>query len=293
MREFVFTVEYENGADGVMDLFIEHPDLYARSMEINATGEVVWGIEKVVGPAAVLDEFDDTLERVADDPSTTGMCGAPVTEYEYTILSSNAESRKIHWLRREGNGPRSIPLVAVKHIGEGLIMRVQSGVATNTGGGCLARGQRRRFTRKSVRTFERDCRSLSNDWGRRRVCLRTVASSRPSRPNRSPPSRLQSNAGTTRNHGSNRSPRLPPTSACRVRRSNIDSTGPKHGWHSNSPPIHLTSISTWISTPRISSSFSERAWRVPRGLEYVEVNLTPIASEDVLVCQQRLELAFS
>ncbi len=125
MREFVFTVEYENGTDGVMDLFIEHPNLYARSMEINATSETVWGIEKVVGPAAVLDEFDDELERVANDPSTTGMCGAPVTEYEYTILSSNAESRKIHWLRREGDGPRSIPLVAAKHIGEGLIMRTE------------------------------------------------------------------------------------------------------------------------------------------------------------------------
>lgn len=32
MREFVFTVEYENGANEVMDLFIENPDLYARSM---------------------------------------------------------------------------------------------------------------------------------------------------------------------------------------------------------------------------------------------------------------------
>ena len=50
MREFVFTVEYENGADGVMDPFIEYPDLYARSMEIQATSEAVWGIEKVVGP---------------------------------------------------------------------------------------------------------------------------------------------------------------------------------------------------------------------------------------------------
>ncbi|WP_369335259.1 helix-turn-helix domain-containing protein [Natrialba sp. PRR66] len=125
MREFVFTVEYENGADEVMDLFINNLDLYARSMEINATSEAVWGIEKVVGPAAVLDEFDDALERVADIPGSTGMCGAPVTEYEYTILSSNAESRKIRWLRREGDGPRSIPLVAAKHIGEGLIMRTE------------------------------------------------------------------------------------------------------------------------------------------------------------------------
>ncbi|WP_367996086.1 helix-turn-helix domain-containing protein [Haloferax volcanii] len=125
MREFVFTIEYDRGVDEVMDLFIDNPDLYARSMVINATTEAVWGIEKIVGPAAVLDEFDDALDHLADSAGTTGMCGAPVTEYEYTILSTNAESRKIHWLRREGDGPRSIPLVAVKHIGEGLIMRTE------------------------------------------------------------------------------------------------------------------------------------------------------------------------
>lgn len=123
MREFVFTVEYEKGADEVMDLFIEHPDLHARSMEIHATSESVWGLDKVVGPAAVLDEFDDRLEHVASDPNTTGMCGAPVTEWDYDVLSSNAESRKIYSLRREGDGPRSIPLVAAKHVGDGLIMR--------------------------------------------------------------------------------------------------------------------------------------------------------------------------
>lgn len=102
-----------------MDLFIEHADLYARSMEINATNKAVWGIDKVVGPTTILDELDDRLERVASDPNTTGMCGAPVTEYEYMILSSNPESRKVHSLRREGDGPRSIPLVAAKHISEG------------------------------------------------------------------------------------------------------------------------------------------------------------------------------
>ena len=80
VREFVFTVEYESGADEVMDLFIEHPDLRARSMEVHATSESVWGIDKVVGPSDALEEFDERLERVTSDPDATGMCGAPVTE---------------------------------------------------------------------------------------------------------------------------------------------------------------------------------------------------------------------
>ena len=123
MREVVFTVEYEKGVDEVMDLFIEHPDLHARSMEVHATSESVWGVEKVVGPDEVLIEFDDRLERVTSDSNATGMCGAPITEWHYDVLSLNPESRKIYSLRREGDGPRSIPLAAAKHVGEGLILR--------------------------------------------------------------------------------------------------------------------------------------------------------------------------
>lgn len=123
MREVVFIVEYEKGADEVMDLFIENPGLHARSMEIHATSESVWGIDKIVGPDGVLNEFDDRLKRATSDPNATGMCGAPITEWHYDILSSNPESRKIYSLRREGDGPRSIPLVAAKHVGEGLILR--------------------------------------------------------------------------------------------------------------------------------------------------------------------------
>ncbi|GAA0251032.1 hypothetical protein GCM10009000_079300 [Halobacterium noricense] len=44
MREFVFTIEYDKGVNEVMDLFIEHPDLHASSMEVHATDESVWGI---------------------------------------------------------------------------------------------------------------------------------------------------------------------------------------------------------------------------------------------------------
>ncbi|ELZ31344.1 transcriptional regulator [Halogeometricum pallidum JCM 14848] len=125
MREFVFTVEYEAGADELMDLFIDHPSLSARSMAVHATDESVWGVEKVVGAPDVLAEFDDRLERVTDDSNATGMCGAPISEWRYEILSSNAESRKVFSLRSEGDGPRSIPLVAATHVGDGLLMRTE------------------------------------------------------------------------------------------------------------------------------------------------------------------------
>ena len=123
MCEVVFTIEYERGADPLMDAFTEYPDLYARSMQVQATSEAVWGVEKVVGPPSVLDEYDKRLEQAARGSSLVGMCGTPVTEYQYEILSSNPESRKIYSLRREGDGPRSIPIAVTNHLGEGMIMR--------------------------------------------------------------------------------------------------------------------------------------------------------------------------
>ncbi|WP_148415928.1 helix-turn-helix domain-containing protein [Haloferax sp. KTX1] len=123
MREVVFTVEYERGVDPLMDAFIEHPDLYARSMQVQATNEAVWGVEKLVGTPSVLDEYDERLERVAQDSSSVGMCGAPITEYRYEILSSNPESRKVYSLQREGDDRRSIPTAAANHLGEGVILR--------------------------------------------------------------------------------------------------------------------------------------------------------------------------
>ncbi|WP_443984584.1 hypothetical protein [Halorientalis marina] len=54
--------------------------------------------------------------------TTGGICGATITKWQYEILSSNAESRKIYSLRSEGDGPKLIPLVATIHTDDGLIM---------------------------------------------------------------------------------------------------------------------------------------------------------------------------
>ena len=37
MQEFVFTVEYESGADHLMDVFIEYSELRARTLACHTT----------------------------------------------------------------------------------------------------------------------------------------------------------------------------------------------------------------------------------------------------------------
>jgi hypothetical protein len=123
MREFVFTVEYEKGANEVMDVFIENPDLKARTMAVHATTDAMWRLDYLTGPTEALEEFDQILGSVSICNEVIGMCGAPVVEWDYEILSSTADSRIVYSCREEGEGVQSIPHVAAKHIGNGLLMQ--------------------------------------------------------------------------------------------------------------------------------------------------------------------------
>ncbi|ELZ94494.1 transcriptional regulator [Haloferax mucosum ATCC BAA-1512] len=125
MREFVFTVEYEKGADEAMDLFIEHPDLHSKTMAVHATADSMWRLDRVTGPADVLESFDTIIEKVARGNAVVGMCGAPVVEWNYEVLSSTPNGRIIYSCREEGDGVQSIPYVAAKHIGDGLLMQAE------------------------------------------------------------------------------------------------------------------------------------------------------------------------
>ncbi|MFD1589497.1 helix-turn-helix domain-containing protein [Halorientalis brevis] len=125
MREFVFTIEYEEGVDEVMDLFIENPELRARTMAVHATSESIWRLAHVTGPKEVLATFEDLLGRITNCNETIGMCGSPVVEWDYEILSSTPNSRIVYTCQQEGDGVHSIPHVAAKHIGDGLLMQAE------------------------------------------------------------------------------------------------------------------------------------------------------------------------
>lgn len=125
MREFVFTVEYERGADDLMDLFIAHPDLHSRTLSIHATADAVWKLTRVTGPREALSAFDDLLPEVTRCHDVFGMCGCPVVEWEYEVLSQTPGGRIVYTSQKESGGSRSIPYVAAKHIGDGLLMQAE------------------------------------------------------------------------------------------------------------------------------------------------------------------------
>ena len=125
MREFVFTVEYEKGADDLMDLFISHPDLHSRTLSIHATSAAVWKLARVTGPTNALAAYDDRLPEVTRCVDVFGMCGCPVVEWEYEVLAQSPGERIVYTCQKESGDSRSIPYVAAKHIGDGLLMQAE------------------------------------------------------------------------------------------------------------------------------------------------------------------------
>ena len=59
------------------------------------------------------------------------LCGAPVVEWEYEVLSETPNGRIVYSCREEGDGIQSIPHVAAKHIGDGLLMQAERRGAQN------------------------------------------------------------------------------------------------------------------------------------------------------------------
>lgn len=58
MREFTFAIVYDEGADPLMDLFRETPDLASWSFDGCQSAEAFWRIERFTGPQVALDEVE-------------------------------------------------------------------------------------------------------------------------------------------------------------------------------------------------------------------------------------------
>lgn len=124
MREFAFTVSYEQGADHLMDVFIDHPGLYARTVSCQATTETMWRVDEVTGPSEALSAYDDRLAGLTRCSSLQGMGGCPI-DWHHEVLEEEPTRRRIYSRQSEGEGCRSIPYLAAKHLGDGALCRAE------------------------------------------------------------------------------------------------------------------------------------------------------------------------
>ncbi|MDS0294846.1 helix-turn-helix domain-containing protein [Halogeometricum luteum] len=124
MREFAFTVTYEEGADHLMDVFIANPGLYARTVSCHATADTMWRVDEVTGPREALSAFDEQLARLDRCSNLRGMGGCPV-DLSYEVLAKRPTSRVVYSRQSEGGDCRSVPYLAAAHLGDGTLCRAE------------------------------------------------------------------------------------------------------------------------------------------------------------------------
>lgn len=123
MREFAFTVDYEQGADPVMDVFIEYPEAYARTVQCNVTPGAMWRLDRIAGPMEALDQLTD----VYTDPAHCNEClgGRHChTDWEYEVLARDAERTSIYTYRPRGDCI-SVPRAGACILGDGVLYEAE------------------------------------------------------------------------------------------------------------------------------------------------------------------------
>ncbi|WP_200530486.1 helix-turn-helix domain-containing protein [Halorubrum sp. LN27] len=124
MQEFDFTVTYEEGADDLMDVFIENPGLYSRTVSCHATAETMWRVDEVTGPPEALEAYDRRLDGLPRCSNLRGMGGCEL-DWEHEVLAERPTSRLIYSRQSEGEGCRSVPYLVTQRLGDGALCRAQ------------------------------------------------------------------------------------------------------------------------------------------------------------------------
>jgi hypothetical protein len=119
MREFVFTIEYETGADPTMDVFIEHPAAHARTITCQVSEHGMWRLERLAGPEAALERLDEHYTN----PYHCECLGEQHchTEWHGEVLDAEAGRRTVYCYRPEPGDCHSVPRLATDCLGDGAL----------------------------------------------------------------------------------------------------------------------------------------------------------------------------
>ncbi len=124
MQAFEFTITYERGADELMDVFIENPGLYSKTISCNVSGGTMWRLDEVTGPRESLLAYDDVLEGLHRCTNLEGVGGCPI-DWSHEVLVETANRRIIYSKQSEGPGCRSIPYLVREYLGDGALFRAE------------------------------------------------------------------------------------------------------------------------------------------------------------------------
>jgi hypothetical protein len=121
MREFTFSIDYETGADPMMDTFIDHPTLVGRGIHGCVTEDGFWRVERVSGPTAAL----DAVERLHLDDDVRA---SSVTETEcvatrhHEVLERSTGERVFYTCLEGITGGESVQTLVGQYLPRGSLL---------------------------------------------------------------------------------------------------------------------------------------------------------------------------
>lgn len=128
MREFTFGVEYDRGADPVMDAFDAHTALVGHSIDAPLTARSFWRIERFAGPQSVLDDIELRYER--DGAAGEGVTGQFEATGRGDVLERTAEELVRYSYVSDVSVGETVQTVAGKHLADGVVLESRRRDAT-------------------------------------------------------------------------------------------------------------------------------------------------------------------
>lgn len=124
MREFAFDIVYESGSDPLMDVFIDYPNLTARSLEGCVTEDQFWRIERFSGPSEAVERARDC--RFNDDRCCEAINSTPCRANRYhDILERTIDSSVIYSHLNNLKNCESIHTLSGRYLNPGAVFEVE------------------------------------------------------------------------------------------------------------------------------------------------------------------------
>jgi predicted DNA binding protein len=119
-REFEFVLQFESGADDLMDVFRQYETLSLWSSAIFVSDSHMWRLDHAKGTDEALSAFDAVFlnETRCNECFDVDNCD---TERSYQVLERQETSRTIYTLRREITQCHSLPYFVLDHVQKGTV----------------------------------------------------------------------------------------------------------------------------------------------------------------------------
>jgi predicted DNA binding protein len=123
MREFVFEIRHEPGADGLIDLFIEAPDARSTTFLCSMGNAQLWRLDHIMGPTSVVEQATALLTDSTYNQLTISgrACGG---RHYSDVLETGSRRRLVYSYFENLVHCDSIPTITNRYINGALLFEI-------------------------------------------------------------------------------------------------------------------------------------------------------------------------